>query len=66
MAKGVGFLLFEACYQVNQFPDAELTLTVEEMVGFSLKTEGNEVRYSLKWVESEESKLSNLDCGSIS
>lgn len=65
MAKGTAFLLFEACYQLKQTLDAVLTLAVEEMVGFSLKIEGNEVRYGLKWVECEEWKL-NLDCGSIS
>lgn len=49
--------MFEAYCQLNQALDAVLILAVEEMVGYSLKIEGNEVRYGLKQVESEESKL---------
>lgn len=58
LAKGAAFSLLEVCCQLNQSLTAVLTLAVEEMVGYSLKIEGNEVRYGLKRVESEESKLS--------
>lgn len=38
--------------------DAVQALAVEEMLGYSLKIEGDEVRCGLERVESEESKLS--------
>lgn len=58
LAEGAAFSLSEACYRLNQALAAVLTLAVEEMVGYFLKIEGNEVRYGLKRVESEESRLS--------
>lgn len=38
--------------------DAVQALAAEEMLGYSLKIEGDEVSYGFKRVESEESKLS--------
>lgn len=38
--------------------EAVQALAAEEMLGYSLKIEGDEVSYGLKRVESEESKLS--------
>lgn len=53
-----GFLSVQSMLSAKAVLDAVQALAAEEMLGHSLKIEGDEVRYGLKRVESEASKLS--------